>query len=191
MISEGWKAAILLRAVQRTGHRSERDTDSARRLTHRTISSPVHYAHCLSLRTCFPPCSEGHPVRPPILFYLRQRGSTEHPRFLIADQAGKCFDGGGFGPESRGLLFADFSEAAFASQRLLAEAYGTKKHVTRYVAPIQITVHSDDPLDIEAVQLWASRVAQLILATPTHGNGPVEDSLGLVQIDWSEMRQVD
>ena len=127
----------------------------------------------------------------PIFYYVRQRGSSDHPRYLIADEFGSCFDGKGFGLEAKGLLFADFSEAAFASQRLLAEAYGSKKHVTRYVAPIQITVHSDEPLDIEAVQMWASRVAQLILATPTHGNGPIESSFGLVQINWSEMQQVD
>jgi hypothetical protein len=42
----------------------------------------------------------------------------------------------------------------------------------------------------EVLADWCVNVAKLLMDTPTVGNGPVQGSLGLARIEWSEIEEL-
>ena len=37
---------------------------------------------------------------------------------------------------------------------------------------------------------WLVKVARLTIDAAQHGNGPITESLGLCQIDWSKLKEI-
>ena len=65
-----------------------------------------------------------------------------------------------------------------------------EKTVRRFVAPVLLDLHSDTDLTMDQIVEWLVRVARLSIDAQKHGNGPVQGSLGLCQIDWSKLKEI-
>jgi len=70
----------------------------------------------------------------------------------------------------------------------LAE-YG-QKPMRRFVAPVFVDVFSDTDVTLNGITEWLVRVARLTVDAEQHGNGPVDQSLGLTMIDWSKLKEI-
>lgn len=61
----------------------------------------------------------------------------------------------------------------------------------RFTAPVSVDLYADTDLSVDEITDWLVKVARLIIDAETHGNGPVEESLGLCNIDWSKLREIE
>ncbi len=128
--------------------------------------------------------------RRPIYLSLHAAGTPEHPRWVISDGWLRYWAGTGWSATQReALLYSDANEACAEMQRLLMLEYGNKPH-RRYVAPVIVDVHSDTPVGLRDLQLWLSRSCRLLVNPPQKCHGPVEGSLGLVNIIWAELDEM-
>lgn len=125
----------------------------------------------------------------PMILSVHQRGTSEFPRWCIADQFGRYFDGKGWsGVEGSALLYADLNTACHDLQKLQMIPFQTKR-VRRYRAPVYVEVFTDKKIPLEQVREWLLKVSCLLIDSPRHGLGPVPDTLGLVRIQWSELKE--
>lgn len=128
--------------------------------------------------------------RRPIVLSLVSRGSPEFPRYAIADQFLRYWTGETWSDdEDHGLLFADPNTACDEMQKLLMVDY-MDKPVRRFRAPIYVDLYTANDVTLRDLKDWLFKVSRLLIDSPKHGNGPVEGSLGLCQIDWSELEEV-
>ena len=129
--------------------------------------------------------------RRPIILSVHQVGSPEYERFAISDQWLRWFDGDGgwTEDESRAALYAHSNEACIEVQKLLLLNY-TQLPVKKYKAPVYIDFFCDHEIPEIEIKRWLHRVAKLLVDSPTHGNGPVEGSLGLATIQWAELEEI-
>ncbi len=129
--------------------------------------------------------------RQPIILSVHQTGTPQFPRWTVSDQYLRYYDGkGGWTEdEAKAVRFASSNEACHEVQRLLLLDY-TQLPVKRYVAPVYLDLYCGHEIPEIEIRKWLHRVAKLILDSPTHGNGPVRNSLGLVTIRWSELEEL-
>ena len=62
--------------------------------------------------------------------------------------------------------------------------------VRRFQAPIFLDLYSDQEISVRDLQIWLTRIAKLLMDTPRHGNGPLQGTLGLTWIDWSQLKEL-
>lgn len=116
--------------------------------------------------------------------------SLDHPRYLISDQQCKFWTGSEWSDEEAdGCLFASVNDAGRVVQELLMAQHDDKP-VRRFIAPVYLDLYADTHLTIDQIKEWLLKVARLTMDAEAHGNGPVDDSLGLTLIDWSKMREI-
>ena len=129
--------------------------------------------------------------RRPIFLSLHDMGTPEYPRWVISDCFLRFWTGTGWSATQReALLYTDANEACAEMQRLLMLEYGNKPH-TRYIAPVIVDVYSDKPVRKRDLQLWLSRSCRLLVNPPgKKSHGPMENSLGLVNIQWAELDEM-
>lgn len=124
------------------------------------------------------------------VFKLVATGPAEHPRYLISDQQCKFWNRSGWSErESDGSLFASVNDAGRVVQEILLAQHGDKP-LRRFVAPAFIDLYADKHLTLDQITEWLVKVARLTMDAESHGNGPVDDSLGLTLIDWSKLREI-
>lgn len=117
--------------------------------------------------------------------------TSQHPRFLIADPQSKFWTGSDWTEhESDGCLFASVNDAGRAIQEIQLAEYG-QKPMRRFVAPVYVDLYSETDVTLDEIRDWLVRVARLTVDAEQHGNGPVEDSLGLTMIDWSKLKETN
>jgi hypothetical protein len=128
--------------------------------------------------------------RRPIILSVHQTGTPQFPRWMVGDQFNRLWTGEGWADdEAKALRFASSNEACHEVQRLLLLNYTQLPH-KRYRAPVYIDLFCDHDLSEIEIKRWLHRVAKLLIDSPTHGNGPVEGSLGLTTICWSELEEI-
>lgn len=126
----------------------------------------------------------------PVVLSLVARGTPEFPRYLIGNQFGQVWTGEGWSPdEDEGLLYGNNGEAAKEVQRLLLTDYADKP-VRRFRAPIYLDLFAEAAVSEHDLKAWLVRVARLLMDTPVHGNGPIEDTLGLCRVAWDELEEL-
>ncbi len=129
--------------------------------------------------------------KPPIILSVHSAGTPQFPRYFISDQFKRVWTGEGWSEDERdGLLYGVPNDACVEVQRLLMLDY-VDKPVRRFRAPVYVDLFSDKELTKEQVARWLVKVSKLLIDSPEHGNGPVEGTLGLVRIEWGEMREVE
>lgn len=129
--------------------------------------------------------------RQPIVLSLHQMGTSAYPRFAIGDQFARWFDGQSWSEdESRALLFSDSNFACQEMQRLLMLNY-MNRPVRRFRAPVYLDLFSEKPIPLKELTDWLVKVSKLLIDSPRFGNGPIEGSLGLARINWSELEEVE
>jgi hypothetical protein len=117
-------------------------------------------------------------------------GTPQHPRFMISDSSDNFWTGSDWTEhESDGCLFANVNDAGRAIQKILLAEYG-QKPMRRFVAPVYVDLYSETDVTLDQIRDWLVKVSRLTVAE-MHGNGPVEDSLGLTMIDWSKLKETN
>lgn len=125
-----------------------------------------------------------------LVLSLVSTGTLQHPRFLISDSSDKFWAGSDWTEyESDGCLFASVNDAGRAIQEILLAEYG-QKPMRRFVAPVYVDLYSETDVTLDQIKDWLFKVSRLTVDAEMHGNGPVEDSLGLTLIDWSELKEI-
>ena len=125
-----------------------------------------------------------------LILSLVATGTPEHPRFLIADPNENFWTGEDWSDEETdGCLFASVNDAGQTVQEILLAQHGDKP-MRRFVAPVYVDVFSDTNLTQDQIKEWLVKVARLTMDAEAHGNGPVDDSLGLTLIDWNKLREI-
>ena len=117
-------------------------------------------------------------------------GTSQHPRFLISDSSDRFWTGSDWTEhEADGCLFASVNDAGRAIQEILLAEYG-QKPMRRFVAPVYVDLYSETDVTLDQIKDWLFKVSRLTVDAEMHGNGPVEESLGLTLIDWSELKEI-
>lgn len=117
-------------------------------------------------------------------------GTSQHPRYLIADPQCKFWTGKSWSEnESDGCLFATLNDAGRAIQEIQLAEYGHKP-MRRFVASVYVDLYSETDVTLDQIRDWLVKVSRLTVDIEHHGNGPVEESLGLTMIDWSKLKEI-
>ncbi len=125
-----------------------------------------------------------------LVLSLVTTGPLDHPRFLIADPHYKFWTGDDWSEEEAdGCLFATVNDAGQAVQEIMLTEHGDKP-MRRFVAPVFLDLYADTDLTLDQITEWLVKVARLIIDAEEHGNGPVDNSLGLTKIDWSKLKEI-
>jgi len=122
----------------------------------------------------------------PILRVVEHDGKFK--RFTIEDEKKRQWNGNRFSKlDKKPLLYASHNAVATDLHEILKQNFsgGTVK----YVVPVFIEVHSDDPVRVDEIAQYLSASAKLFIDTTTHGNGP-GSSLVTPWIDWSRIEQM-
>jgi hypothetical protein len=128
--------------------------------------------------------------RRPIILSVHRAGTPQFPRYFISDQYKRVWTGEGWSDDERdGLLYGDSPEACNEVHRLLMLEY-MEKPMRRFRAPVYLDLFSDKPLTKTEIARWLAKVSRLLIDSPEHGIGPVEGTLGLVRIEWGELKEV-
>lgn len=127
------------------------------------------------------------------VFSLLSVGTPPFFRFLVTDQYGQFWTGVKWSyEESDGVLYDSVNAAGAVVQKLLLNQC---QHTTvrRYVAPVYLDLYGDDDVSQALIEKWLLKVSRLLVDGESHGNGPVKGAVGLLHIDWSQMKslQVD
>jgi hypothetical protein len=110
--------------------------------------------------------------------------AQQHPRFLIANPNHKI--GLARNGMKRKATCSAPSTTPFKNFCRLSTAQNPCAHI---VAPIYVEVYSETDLILDQISDWLVKVARLTIDAESHGNGPVEGSLGLIRINWGKIRE--
>ena len=128
---------------------------------------------------------------PDLILSIFVTGPPDHPRFIIADPDSKFWTGDDWtDTESEARLYANINDAGRAIQEILLSELGDKP-LRRFAAPVYFNLYADADLTLDVISDWLVRAARLTIDPERHGNGPVEETLGLLQIDWNKLREID
>ena len=125
----------------------------------------------------------------PLILSLIPKGCPEHPRFLIANQLCEYWTGEIWsGEEDDAVLYADEITAGRVSTELLSE-HTQDKPLFRVTAPVDVEIRSDSPPDHRALQFWLMKAVRLFVDYRQCGNGPTDDGVVLLSIDWKQLEE--
>lgn len=124
--------------------------------------------------------------------FPKYRGTPAFPRYIIAESNGKVWTGKRW--VSRGerpLLFASLDEAAKTCHVLLQKDYRDARQVERFVLALHVEVRSKNGISLDEIRRWLRKAMSVYVGSADLGNGPTNDSLVLVNLDWGEFFQID
>lgn len=120
------------------------------------------------------------------MIHLSIKGTPEFPRYLITHQNGQFWSGTEWVPkEHQGHLYADANEALKTTHDLYRTVYQDAKFTEFFILPLTIEVHADTPLLPSQIRKWLRKALYVECNHQKYGNGPSDDSLILVRIDFS------
>lgn len=125
-----------------------------------------------------------------MILTLENRGSITHPRYVLMNSYGfvYCEERDMF-VEMGGTLYHDVNPATTQMrQLLLAEHVG--EPVRRFTAPIILDLYTTKDVDQATIEDWCLKATRLILHADQHGMGPVNESLGLISVNWAKLREI-
>lgn len=128
----------------------------------------------------------------PFFMSVINLGTPEFPRYGIADQNLRFWNGDGWTePEADAgaRVYNTEKDATDAMQGIMTQDH---RHLQKklFMAPVYIEVYSDKDISLRDLKMWLFRTTTVTVDSPRHGNGPVEGSLGIVRIEYSEMKEV-
>ena len=127
----------------------------------------------------------------PLILTALAKGTSAHPRFMIADQFGRVWTGKAWSDdENDGLLFADLSDLGPVCREILL-GQAAEKPVFRFSATIEIEVRSDTKPTWIDVAVWGIRAVQLSVDYHQHGSGPVSGGVAILTIDWGKVKEIE
>jgi hypothetical protein len=122
---------------------------------------------------------------------LQPEGTSDRPRFSIMDDQGRHLDerNGVWGDRKNATLYSNPADGCRKIQNILLESFGNLPS-RRFVTPLYIDLHSDNPVTETEVKDWLYQVVRIATDCDRHGLGPVADSLGLINVDWSLLTEI-
>lgn len=127
--------------------------------------------------------------RSPLYLTVEETGPPAFRRWRLVDRAGRAWTGSGWSAApNAGLLFGTNQSACFEAQKILMTDH-VAKPVRRFLAPVYIDVYSDEEFGVEQLRHWLVRAARLNIDYAGAGFGPLNDSLGLLRIEWGNVRE--
>lgn len=128
-------------------------------------------------------------MKRPVVF-LEVTGPDSQPRYFITNSEGQYWNGEEWRANRReGYLYLDGQEASKLVLRLQRKNYKSCKHRKRYVVPIELEVLSDDPVAFEILRIWVQRAIVTNIAYGTVGNGPINNSIVIAQMNYAKMKE--
>ena len=128
---------------------------------------------------------------PDLVLSIFVTGPPDHARYLVASPDLEFWTGNSWtDEESEARLYASVNDAALAIQEILLTDHGDKP-LRQFVAPVYVDVFSDSDLTPAEIRDWLSKTARLTVDAERHGNGPREETLGLLHIQWSQLREIE
>lgn len=128
--------------------------------------------------------------RRPVFLSVHQRGIGDFSRYFLSDQFNRVWSGHSWSEDhNEAILFAKSNDACAECQRLLMLEY-LQLPVRRFKAPVYLDLFCDHEISQDQLVKWLAKVSKLLIDSLAFGNGPVEGSLGVVNIRWSELREV-
>ena len=125
-----------------------------------------------------------------MILSLENRGSIKHPRYVLMNSYGWCWDEETQEfVESGGTLYHDVNPATSKMREILLGQHGHKK-LRRFIAPVSLELFCDHGIDQATIEDWCLKATTLILH-PEQGLGPGDcQSLGLVSINWGKLEKL-
>jgi hypothetical protein len=118
------------------------------------------------------------------------KGTSSHPRFVIADQFGRVWTGKAWsGDENDGRLFADWNDLGDECRDILL-AQAAAKPVFRFAASIEMEIRGDRKPDLIDLIVWTIRAVRLSVDYRQHGTGPASESVATLRIDWGTLKEI-
>jgi hypothetical protein len=126
-----------------------------------------------------------------MILTLENRGSIRHPRYVLMNSYGWCWDDEQQEfVEKGGTLYHDVNPATTKMREILLAEHGDKP-VRKFRAPVYLELYTTEEVDQSVIEDWALRATRLILHADQYGMGPINDSLGLVSIFWGQMEELN
>ncbi len=117
-----------------------------------------------------------------------QKGTPDHPRYLISDDQGRWWSGIFWTTEDKAMMYLDLGSIGRAIRDIyLTEWRGTP--CNQFVVPCVIEMFGEQIEDMAQLQLWLSKASTVLIDHKQFGKGPIEDSLILPNIRWSELKR--
>jgi hypothetical protein len=114
---------------------------------------------------------------------IEQRGTEEHPRFVIVSQdGGKYWNGSAWGDEKESRLYEDINEVAWLARAIHIMPFNDLDS-THYVVPLLVEVKSETPINMEVLTDWLISHAHVNVDYTEEEHGP-KGSCVLLVVDW-------
>lgn len=125
-----------------------------------------------------------------MIYTLENRGTVENPRFLLMNSYGWVFDEetDEF-VETGGTLYHQVNDATTKMRQILLAEHGHKK-MRRFVAPVSLELYCDEGIDQSTIEDFCLKATRLIIHADQFGMGPVNDSLGLISVNWGNLQEI-
>ena len=122
---------------------------------------------------------------------LQTEGTSLAPRYAIMNEEGHYYNeqNESWGSKSDGTLYGTPNAGAIKIQELLMQRFGHLPTRT-FVAPIIVELFIDRPANTRQVKDWLHQVVRIATDSCRRGLGPVANSLGLISVDWTKLREI-
>jgi hypothetical protein len=122
---------------------------------------------------------------------LQNEGTANAPRYAIMNHEGHYLNekDGTWGRKSDCTLYGTPNAGATKIQDLLLERF-SRVPTRKFVAPLVVKLYTDQPVTKTQVEDWLHQVVRIATDSCRHGLGPVVDSLGLITVDWSQLKEI-
>ena len=116
-------------------------------------------------------------------------GVPAHPRYRVADGLGRFWTGTGWSNRQHdAVVFESNQQASFECQQLMMTDFMDAR-VRRFRAPVYVDVFCDEGFTSEQLRTWLARAARLSVDYRGAGSGPLDGSLGVLQIEWGQIEE--
>jgi len=112
---------------------------------------------------------------------LVPKGSLQHRRFILAANENEFWTGHGWSMNEDDAML--ISDPRTIDLKEIINPNGTPR---KFVAPVEVEVFGDDPVDLIGLQVFMMKAARLYLDYNQNNT----QNFALLGIDWSELKEV-
>lgn len=123
------------------------------------------------------------------VYFVAEKLGCIFPRWTIMSIDGRywnAIDGTWSEDLSGAALYADLNQAAVDCAALQRRNLNKPIRTSAQI-PLQVEVHSDQPVDYEALKLWLTAKIQMSLDI-AENTGPTPDAIVFVSVEWGQFR---
>jgi hypothetical protein len=91
--------------------------------------------------------------------------------------------------EVGGTLYYRVNDATTKMREILLAEHGHKP-VRKFRAPVYLELYTTEEIKQAEIEDWCLKATRLIIHADQHGMGPVNESLGLVSVNWGQLEEI-